>query len=124
MRASARAERAPRSPEHLKITPTRTAEIIFRKSPPQPSAVFDTYWKFATERQSIFHARAAGKPGPWTQDPVLREHKFTNAYRASDRVSQYLIRHVIYAGQHDWESTVLRVLLFKIFNKPSTWELI
>jgi hypothetical protein len=99
-------------------------EIGVRRSPPRPSPVFDTYWRFAAKRQSIFHARTAGKSAPWTEDPVLKEHKFTNAYRASDRVSQYLIRNVIYAGEHDWESTLLRILLFKIFNKPATWELL
>lgn len=103
---------------------TKAAHVFVRRTPPQPSQIFDTYWKFATERQAIFHARIAGNPGPWTQDPVLREYKFTNAYRAADRVSQYLIRNVIYTGSHDWQSVVLRVLLFKIFNKESTWELI
>lgn len=102
----------------------RLPQIIVRMSPPKPSPVFHTYWKFAAERQSIFHARIAGKSAPWTQDPVLSEYKFTNAYRASDRVSQYLIRNVIYVGEEDWPSTLLRTLLFKIFNKESTWELI
>lgn len=102
----------------------RVPDIIIRPSPPKPSLVFDTYWKFAAERQSIFHARVAGRPAPWTHDPVLKEYKFTNAYRASDRVSQYLIRNVIYAGDYDWKSTLLRILLFKVFNKESTWKLI
>jgi hypothetical protein len=102
----------------------RVPDIIIRKNPPKPSPVFDTYWKFAAERQSIFHARAVGRPAPWTHDPVLKEYKFTNAYRASDRVSQYLIRNVIYVGNYDWKSALLRILLFKIFNKESTWELI
>lgn len=105
------------------LTP-HTVDIIVQKSPPRPTSVYDTYWKFATERQSIFLARTAGRPGPWTQDSILKSHKFTNVYRASDRVSQYLIRRVIYGGDQDWESTVLRILLFKIFNKISTWELI
>jgi hypothetical protein len=99
-------------------------EIFIRKAPPQPTAVFDSYWKFAAERQAVFHARAQGKRGPWTNDPVLQEYKFTNAYRAADRVSQYLIRNVIYAGVQDWPSTLLRILLFKIFNKIETWKLI
>jgi hypothetical protein len=29
---------------------------------------------------------------PWTSDPIIQVHKFTNAYRAADRVSQYLIK--------------------------------
>src|SRR5438270_6848698 len=81
-----------------------TPEVFVRRASPQPTAVFDSYWKFAAERQAIFHARAQGKRGPWTNDPVLEEYKFTNAYRAADRVSQFLIRNVIYSGIQDWPS--------------------
>jgi hypothetical protein len=84
--------------------------------------VYDTYWRFAAERQEIFFRRLHGVTAPWTADSVLREHKFTNAYRASDRVSQYLIQHVIYGCEHPLRDTVLRILLFKIFNKIETWK--
>ena len=58
--------------------------------------VFDTYWTFAAERQRIYLSRLAGMPAPWSGDPILARFKFCNAYRAADRVSQYLIREVIY----------------------------
>lgn len=83
--------------------------------------VFDTYWRFACERQRIFHARVRGEPAPWTTDEVLARHKFTNVYRASDRVSQYLIRHVIYGSAADPSDLVFRILLFKLFNRIETW---
>jgi hypothetical protein len=88
------------------------------------SECFDTYWRFAAERQRVFHARAVGASPPWTRDPVISRHKFTNVYRAADRVSQALIRDVIYAGPQDVEEVVFRTLLFKIFNKIETWEYI
>jgi hypothetical protein len=88
------------------------------------SECFDTYWRFAAERQRVFHHRAAGDPPPWTSDRVLTRHKFTNVYRAADRVSQYLIRDVIYAGPQDPGELVFRILLFKIFNRIGTWELL
>lgn len=86
------------------------------------TVAFDSYWRLAAERQRMFFRRVAGEPGPWTTDPVLAQHRFTNAYRASDRVSQYLINQVIYGAGTDDVSTVLRVLLFKIFNRVDTWE--
>lgn len=95
---------------------------LVRRRPPTPSVVFDTYWRFAVERQAIFFRRLQGDSGPWTADPVLREHKFTNAYRASDRVSQYLIQRVIYRREYSLRDATLRILLFKIFNKIETWE--
>jgi hypothetical protein len=39
-------------------------------------------------------------------------------------VSQYLIRHVIYAGPQEFEEVAFRVLLFKLFNRVATWELL
>lgn len=84
--------------------------------------VFDTYWRFAAERQSVFMKRVHGARPPWTDDPVISNHRFTNAYRASDRVSQYLIRHVIYEGSQTLNEVFFRTLLFKFFNKIETWE--
>ena len=87
--------------------------------------VFRLYWYWAAERQNIFFTRLAEKPAPYTDDPILQKYKFTNAYRASDRVSQYLIRNVIYSQdgyEYTPEDMVFRVLLFKRFNKISTWQ--
>jgi thymidylate kinase len=95
-----------------------------RIAPAKPTLVFETYWRFAIKRQDIFFRRLAGDLPPWTNDPVLMEYKFTNAYRASDRVSQYLISHVIYQGDPSPQEVFFRILLFKFFNKIETWELL
>lgn len=84
--------------------------------------VFRSYWFLAAERQSMFFRRVSGAPAPWTDDDTLARYRFTNAYRASDRVSQYLLQRVIYDRDRDVHDTVLRVLLFKIFNRIDTWE--
>ncbi len=96
----------------------------FSKSNIKFTKVYDTYWKFATERQAIFFRRLEGKPAPWTEDRIFMEHKFTNAYRASDRVSQYLIRNVLYRGEQTPEEIFFRCFIFKVFNRISTWELL
>lgn len=90
----------------------------------RPSKVFDTYWNFAKERQDIFFKRIMGAPPPWSNDLILQTYKFTNAYRASDRVSQYLIRNVIYDAKYEPEDVLFRILLFKTFNKIETWEVL
>lgn len=84
----------------------------------KPTKIYDTYWDFAIERMKIFY-------GHKTEDPILQEYKFTNCFRATDRVSQYLIRHVIYGEGLDMHPSevVFRILLFKTFNKIETWEL-
>jgi serine/threonine protein kinase len=86
--------------------------------------VFETYWRFAAERHSIYLKRLRGQPPPWTTDTDLQVWRFTNVFRAADRVSQHLIRNVIYqsGGSDDDEEVVFRVLLFKLFNSIPAWE--
>ena len=97
-----------------------------RLAPAKTTEVFESYWHFAAERQEIFFRRLSGERGPWTKNPVLSQYKFTNAYRASDRVSQYLIRSVIYRSDlpNSPREVFFRILLFKLFNKIGTWELL
>ncbi|WP_263419222.1 nucleotide kinase domain-containing protein [Terriglobus albidus] len=87
------------------------------------TAVFASYWYFAAERQQIFFRRLERLPN-LTGDPILQSFKFTNAYRASDRVSQFLIRHVIYGGDQSPVQLFFRIVLFKLFNKIETWEVL
>ncbi|MGB7521047.1 MAG: nucleotide kinase domain-containing protein, partial [Spirulinaceae cyanobacterium] len=103
-----------------------TPKIISYLPGAKPTIVFNTYWRFAAERQKVFFKKLENAPIPWTDDPIVSTYKFTNAYRASDRVSQYLIRNVIY--QNDLPSSsnevFFRIILFKIFNKIETWQLL
>jgi len=100
------------------------AVLCFPRREPLETEVFDWYWRFAAERQAIFFRRLGDEAGPWTDDKILSTFRFTNAYRASDRVSQYLIRNVIYDGDQSPEEVVFRIILFKLFNKIETWQLL
>lgn len=106
----------------LPIIENKRAPYAFSKYAIETSEVFDTYWRFAVERQVVFFNRLAGNNFALTDDSVISTYKFTNAYRASDRVSQYLIRNVIYLGDQSPNEVFFRVMLFKTFNKIETWE--
>lgn len=85
------------------------------------------YFYFMQERMNMFWRKVDGTHhANWTDDPILRTYKFTNVYRATDRVSQYLIKNVIYKDIDRYKpvDVLLRILLFKIFNKIETWEYI
>lgn len=89
--------------------------------------IFKYYFYFMQERMKIFWEKYYGIPGPPNRDrdEILRIYKFTNVYRASDRVSQYLIKNVIYKINDKSLNEIdvlLRILVFKIFNKVETWE--
>lgn len=90
----------------------------------KPSSIFKDYWNFAYKRQLIFKNKAQhlNKSKCESEDLILSRYKFTNCYRATDRVSQYLIKNVIYLGTYSPEDTFLRIMLFKTFNKIETWE--
>ncbi len=89
----------------------------------KPTPIYDFYWKFAAERQNIFIAKSNGDSFPWTKDEILQKYRFTNVYRACDRVSQFLIKNVIYGSpSKNEEDIVFRILLFKIFNSIETWN--
>jgi hypothetical protein len=107
-------------PRVTKAVPARISVFAHLK----PTPIFDEYWRFASERQEIFFRRAENAPPPWTANQILTDYKFTNAFRASDRVSQYLIRNVIYKGSQEPDELLFRILLFKLFNKIETWELL
>lgn len=85
--------------------------------------VLASYWQLACERQQVYFRRLAGWRAPWTSDPVVRRYRFTNAYRAADRVSQDLIR-VQYEGPQTHDDLVFRTLLFRFFNRTATWDLL
>ena len=106
--------------EEIRALETREVEIragrVLKVTP-----VYDTYWRFAAKRQEMFLRRVNGAARPWTDDPVLASYRFTNVYRAADRVSQYLMRHVQYDGSQSGEEVFFRTILFKIFNRIDTW---
>lgn len=92
----------------------------------ETTEVYDTYWRFAAERQAIYFRRLTDPVGPWTDDPILRAHRFTNAYRVTDRVSQHLVRYVQYGNGRSQapKEVFFRTLLFKTFNRIETWKLL
>lgn len=83
------------------------------------------YFYFIQERMNIFWRKCNGE-SCLTKDSILQRYKFTNVYRACDRVSQYLISEVIYKDIEKYtpEDMLLRIIVFKIFNRIETWKYI
>lgn len=76
---------------------------------------------FVSERERVRLARAAGRPAPWTRDPILQQYKFTNVQREHDRVTIWVDQHIRkpYA-QHDhlW----FMLALARQINWPDTLQ--
>lgn len=72
---------------------------------------------FIKERERVRLAREAGKPRPWTKDPILDKYRFCNIRREDDYVTRWLrsnyYRHL--AGDIDlWFAAVVA----RLFNQP------
>ena len=83
--------------------------------------VMDTLWYWMRERHSIHERRLAGQT-PWTEDPILKDYKFTNLFRVHDRNTQFILNEVIPDGPSDLTETSFRIILFRTFNRIGTWR--
>jgi alpha-glutamyl/putrescinyl thymine pyrophosphorylase clade 1 len=94
-----------------------------KRAPVLRHGVYELYWRFAAERQRVFERRLTGAPEPWTDNPILREYKFCNVYRATDRVSQYMIRDVCYHDEEcSPEDRLFQIVAFRTFSRIETWR--
>ncbi|CAE6443536.1 unnamed protein product [Rhizoctonia solani] len=86
------------------------------------SLMLDTMFYWIHERHELFLRRFEGHPPPWTEDDILRNHRFTNVSRTYDRATQFLINRVINVGDQAHEELFFRTVLFRLFNRISTYE--
>jgi hypothetical protein len=94
-----------------------------RRLPKPRKRIYDLYWYYASERQAMFERRVSGIPSPWTDDPILQEYKFCNVFRATDRVSQYMIKDVCYHSEDRTpEDRLFQIVAFRTFSKIETWQ--
>jgi hypothetical protein len=80
------------------------------------------FCEWIKERQNVFVKKSAGEKYPWTDNEIIKVHKFTNVFRVLDWESQFLIRHVIGNDDRSLIDTTFRILLFKHINYQPTWE--
>lgn len=70
----------------------------------------DEFWWFCKERESIRIKKESGQPRPWTTNPILDTHKFTNIDRAHDKGTRKLWDLVHTFAD---ESLVYAILLYR-----------
>ena len=84
------------------------------------------YW--ITERDNIRQRKEAGKPKPWSTNPVMQSVYYCNVNREDDRVTRWIRNNWTYpTGLDDFgaeESTVacysFAMVVARIFNQPDT----
>lgn len=84
--------------------------------------MLELYFKTAREREKIRLARSAGKPAPWTTDPILSAFRFTNVRREHDRVTVWFRNSLRDPLREDAGRVVLATVVFRTFNLVTTGE--
>lgn len=116
----------------MKTKPADTPYCGVRKSYIQNMAqpvIDDTtllyLYQFIQRRYKI-HIRKdiAKKDPPWTKDRILQQYRFTNIRREHDKESKWVIKHITSNPELSYEDKLLNVILFRLYNKHETAELI
>lgn len=78
------------------------------------------------KRRYIIHLRKDVKKlsPPWTNDRVLQDFRFTNVRREHDRETKWLIKHITSNPDLCYEDKLLNCILFRLYNKHETAELL
>lgn len=84
------------------------------------------FFQTARERYSIKLAREAGKPKPWTQDPVLSKWRFCHVHREDDKTTVWFRQHIREPlnASGDKLKMAKAALIFRWFNRIETGEVI
>lgn len=83
----------------------------------------EEFFAYARERQEILERRRAGKPAPWTTDPILRAYPFCNVFREDDRVTVWF-RENVRDKYRDGPEALLATVVFRWFTRIETGEAI
>jgi len=78
------------------------------------------FFAYARERYSIKLRREAGKPAPWTDDPILRQYRFCNVFRTDDRVTRWLKAEVLDPLGGDHPRLLRAAVVFRFLNRIDT----
>lgn len=73
--------------------------------------------RFIKEREKVRLNKEAGKPRPWTKDPILDKYRFCNVHREDDRVTKWL-RENWYFHLADDLDVWFAAVVARLFNQP------
>ena len=81
------------------------------------------YLFFVHERHRAHERRAAGQPGPWSDDPTVANRKFCNMFRVIDVGSQFSAKELLGPDQPiTREDAHMRAFLYRYTNKPEPFQ--
>jgi hypothetical protein len=79
----------------------------------------ERFFNWINERAHIQIKKDSGQPWPWTEDKILREFKFTNAFREKDKTTIWF-RENIRDPLKDSPQVYMATIIFRWFNLIET----
>lgn len=77
---------------------------------------------YIKERYAIRLRKESGEPRPWTDDPILRDWRFTNIRREHDRESLWLLNNISTNPDLSLQDKILNTIVFRLYNRHQTAE--
>lgn len=84
-------------------------------------ARFGAFFKYARARHQIYLDRSAGKPRPWTRDPILNTYRFTNVFRELDKTTVWFRENVRDRLRYK-PDVLLATVVFRMLNRIEVGE--
>lgn len=79
--------------------------------------------RWITDRYAVHVRKDVQRlPAPWTDNPIIREFRFTNVRREHDKETKWVIENICNLPEDSmsWASKVCNLILFRMFNKSET----
>lgn len=99
--------------------------IVNNASPVINPESLRTYYHYMCERNKVYQRKELSKQNPpWTNDEIIKNNSFTCVKRYLDRTSKWLTDNISNNSDLSYEDRVWRTILFRLYNKIETAELI
>ena len=79
------------------------------------------FFRYATERYSIYQKRMNGYPKPWTTDSILQQYRFCNVFREDDKVTMWF-RSNVRTPMRANPRVCMATLVFRFVNSIGTGQ--
>ena len=97
------------------------SEIMIKNAKPTINIEnFKHLHKWVTDRYKVHLLKDVFKqPAPWTDNPIIREFRFTNVRREHDKETRWVIENICHAEMTD-ANKWMNLILFRMVNKSET----
>ena len=101
------------------------AERIQAAKPQFHKEHLEMFREFVIDRYRIHVLKDVKKqPAPWTDNPILREFKFTNVRREHDRTTKHLLALLEEHKDAPYNDKLMNIIMYRLYNKMETIDLI